>query len=137
MSANATPFDFSEARDAINAAKATQKQAEEQVRQAYREFGAARRAYQLAFGEEIVKARAENPATIALDLARAVPRVAELRFKKDVAEGVMEAARSGIWRHTADRRDLGRLVDWSRRVSPDGQDEEPAEPQPIHGRRAA
>lgn len=122
---NPRPFDFTEARDAINSAKSAQTNAEQAVRDAFREYGAARRAYQLAFAEAIITARVEHPATIALDLARGDAKVADLRFKKDVAEGVMEAAKSAIWRHTADRKDLARLVDWSRRVAPDGQEDEP------------
>ena len=138
MPMSAQPYDFAEARQAINAAKASQVAAEQLVRDAFRGFAVARQAYQLAFAEEIVKARAENPATVALDLARGTKRVAELRFKKDVAEGVMEAAKSAIWRHTADRKDLARLVDWSRRVAPDGQVEAPqngAQPQWTAGAR--
>lgn len=122
---NPQPFDFSEARQAINQAKAQQTAAEENVKSAYRSFAEARRAYQVALAEAIVRIRAEGAAaTVALDLARGDKAVADLRFKKDVSEGVMEAAKSAIWRHTADRKDLARLVDWSRRVSPDGQYEE-------------
>jgi hypothetical protein len=123
---NPTPYDFNEARDAINQAKATQKAGEAQVKAAYREFAMARQAYQVALAEAILRYRAEHAATICAELARGDKKVAELRFKRDVAEGVMEAAKSAIWRHTADRKDLARLVDWSARVAPDGQyDREP------------
>lgn len=127
MSGNPSPYDFDEARNVINEAKAAQRVAEKNVKTAYKDFAEARRAYQVELATAIVRIRAEGAAaTVALDLARGDKKVADLRFKKDVAEGVMEAAKSAIWRHTADRKDLARLVDWSRRVAPDGQLEEVA-----------
>lgn len=116
------PYDFDEARSAINTAKAQQAAAEAQIKQAFRDYGAAERAYRMALAVEIVKLRAEStPATVCQDLAKGMPKVADLRYKRDVAEGVKEAALSAIWRHTADRRELEQLVSWSMRVAPDGQ----------------
>lgn len=117
------PYDWAEAKQVIEKASISQKQAEEAIRSAFRGFAEARRAYQMAFAQEIVRQKAENGATVALDLARGEKKVAQLRFEKDVAEGVAKAAESAIYRHTADRKDVGRLVDWSRRVAPDGQEE--------------
>ena len=111
-----SPYDWAQARDAINAAKAAQKAAEDNVRSAYRQFGQTRRAYQTALAQRILALRAEAvPATLCADLARGERLVADLRFRKDVAEGMMEAAKSAVWRHTADRRELEQLVDWSMR----------------------
>jgi hypothetical protein len=111
-----SPYEWGQARDAINTAKAAQKAAEDNVRDAYKTFGLARRAYQTALAQRILELRAEGvAATICPDLARGDKHVADLRFQKDVAEGVMEAARSAVWRHTADRRELEQLVDWSMR----------------------
>lgn len=109
-----SPYDWGQARDAINAQKAAQKEAEKNVREAYKTFGNARRAYQTALAQRILALRAEAmPATLCADLARGETLVADLRFRRDVAEGVMEAAKSAVWRHTADRRELEQLVDWS------------------------
>lgn len=111
-----SPYDWAQARNAINAAKAAQHEAEKNVRDAFKQFGLARRAYQTALAQKILELRAAGQAaTLCADLARGDAHVAELRFKKDVAEGVMEAAKSAIWRHTADRRELETLVDWSKR----------------------
>jgi hypothetical protein len=120
------PYDFAEAKAAIERASIGQIQAEKAVRESFKNFAEARRAYQLALAEAIVRIKAEGAAaTLALDLARGDKKVADLRYMKDVQEGVMEAAKSAIWRGTADRKDLARLVDWSRRVAPDGQEVEP------------
>lgn len=113
---NAVPYDWAQARDAINAAKAAQRSAEGNVRDAFKSYGAAERAYRLALAQEILKLRAEGqPVTIVQDLAKGTEQVADLRFKRDVAEGVKEAAQSAVWRHTADRRELEQLVEWSAR----------------------
>ena len=89
---NPRPYDFTEARDAINSAKSAQTNAEQAVRDAFREFAAARRAYQLAFAEAIIRVRAEHPATIALDLARGDPEDARRRRCRGAA-GVVEGRR--------------------------------------------
>lgn len=111
-----SPFTFGEAKDRINQAKAQQTAAESNVRDAYQKFGLARRAYQAALAAKILELRVSGTAaTLCPDLARGDQQVAHLRFQKDVAEGVMEAAKSAVWRHTADRRELEQLVAWSMR----------------------
>ena len=130
MSGNAVPYDFGEAKAAIERASTAQKNAEQAIRDAFREYGAAERAYRMLLAQEILKLRAEGVAvTVAQDLAKGIKQVADLRFKRDVAEGIKEAATSAVWRHTADRRELEQLVSWSMRTAPDGQYEpEPREP---------
>ncbi len=53
--------------------------------------------------------------TVAQDLARGNTDVARLRRERDIAEGVKEAAVQAAWRRAADRRDVGRFMDWSAR----------------------
>lgn len=119
---NAQPYDWGQARDAINAARAAQKAAEDAVRKAFADYGAAERAYRMRLAQEIVRLRADGiPVTVCLDLAKGEKPVADLRYLRDVAEGVRESAASAIWRQTADRRELEQLVSWSMRVAPDGQ----------------
>lgn len=121
---NPQPFDFTEAREAINAEKRAQAQGEEAVRDAYRELALARKAYQVKLAEKILALRADSmAATVCGDIARGDTEVAELRFRRDLAEGVAEAASAAVWRHTANRKDLHELINWSKRVAPDGQHE--------------
>jgi hypothetical protein len=40
--------------------------------------------------------------------------VAALKYERDLAESVYEAAKQGAWRHTANRKDLLALIEWSR-----------------------
>lgn len=111
------PYDFGEAVEATNAAKAAQKSAEENLKTAWRDFGAKRKAYQLKLATKIVELKAAgNAATLALDLAKGDPEVARLRYEKDVAEGVKEAALSALWRHSGDRKDLREFIQWSKTV---------------------
>lgn len=112
----AVPYDFGEAKAAIERASIAQRGSEDHVRQAFKDYAAAERAYRLALAEEIIRLRADaTPATVCQDLARGHQRVADLKYRRDIAEGVKEAATSAQWRHTADRRELEQLVDWSLR----------------------
>jgi hypothetical protein len=118
------PYDFAGAKAAVAKASSNQIAAEEHIRQAAQALGAAERAYRQALAEEILRLKADGVAmTVAQDLAKGTRTVADLRFRRDVAEGVKEAASAAIWRQTADRRELEQLIDWSRRVAPDGQHE--------------
>jgi hypothetical protein len=120
----AVPYDWGEAKAAISRASIAQKNAEQAVVRAYKDYGEAERAYRMALAKEIVKLRVEGqPVTIVQDLARGAKHVADLRYYRDVAKGVQEATSSAVWRHTADRRELEQLVQWSMRVAPDGQHE--------------
>ncbi len=118
----AHPYSFGEARAAIERASIAQKHAEQAIRDAYREYGAAERAYRMLLAQEILKLRAEGQSiTIAQDIAKGERKVADLRFKRDVAMGVLEASKSSVFRMTADRRELEQLIRWSMAVAPDGQ----------------
>lgn len=120
------PYDFAEAKAAIERASVAQRNAEQQIREAYAAYGEAERAYRKALAVRITELRAEGvPATVCLDLAKGSKQIADLRYRRDVCDGVKEAACSAVWRHTADRRELEQLVSWSLRVAPDGQVEEP------------
>jgi hypothetical protein len=124
MSAHAQPYDYGEAKAAIERASIAQRNAENAIKDAFRDYGAKEQAYRMALAQEILKLRADGVAiTVAQDLAKGTKHVADLRFNRDVAEGIREAATSAVWRHTADRRELEQLVDWSMRVAPDGQHE--------------
>ena len=130
MSGTVQPYDYGEAKAAIERASRAQMAAEEQLRQAYRDFAARERAYRLALAQEIVKLKAEGVAwSSTSDLARGEKHVADLRYHRDVADGVREAAAQSAFRHTADRRELEQLIAWSMKVSPDGQWDQPG-PRP-------
>lgn len=128
----------------VNSAKAAQKLAEDNLKSAWRDFGAKRKAYQLALAKAIVRLKAEHGATAAIELARGDDEVARLRYEKDVAEGVKEAAQSALWRHSGDRHDLREFIQWSKAVDirvhmGDGREteSEPDAPEVIGARRAA
>lgn len=118
------PYDYPEARAAVERATVAQRNAEDEIKRAAEGYAHAERAYRIALASRIVELHADGAAwTVCQDLARGDRKVADLRYLRDVAEGVREAAQSAIWRHTADRKDLARLIDWSRRVAPDGQED--------------
>lgn len=114
---NPHPYTWGEARDAVNAAKSLQADAEKAARAAYRDFAEKRQAYQVALAVEITRLRSEGmAATTCGDVARGETKVAQLRFERDVQEGVVESAKAALWRLSADRRALEQLVQWSMRA---------------------
>jgi hypothetical protein len=126
VNANVVPYDFGQARDKIEQAKRAMQASEQATRDAYAGYARAERAYRMALATRILELHADGIAwTVTADIARGDKKVADLRYHRDVAEGVKEAAQSATWRLTADRKDLAALIDWSKRVSPDGQYDEP------------
>lgn len=115
------PYDYSEARSAVERASRAQQASEQAIRDAYKQYAAAESAYRQALAEEIMRIRSEGWAmTVAQDLARGEKRVADLRLRRDVADGVREASRQAAFRHAADRRELEQLIAWSSRVELSG-----------------
>lgn len=116
------PYSFAEARAKVDEASRAMKAAEQARRDASKALAEAERAYRVALARKIVEVHADGAAwTVAQDLARGDKAVADLRYYRDVAKGVLDAAETVSWRHAADRKDLAALIDWSKRVSPDGQ----------------
>jgi hypothetical protein len=134
------PFDEPHARDAERLATSLQAGAEQELRRAFTVAADAERAYRKALAEAITRLHADGTAWTACgDLARGDSTVADLRYARDVAEGVKEAAVQASWRHAADRRALGRLVEWSARrdLAATGETDAPGDPVVFGARRAA
>ena len=134
------PFDEPGARDAERLASSLQAGAEEALRAAYADAAEKERAYRKALAEAITRYHAAGTAWTACgDLARGDALVADLRYERDVAEGVKEAAQQAAWRHAADRKALGRLVEWNRGrdLASGGDDPEDAAPGVVFGSRRA
>lgn len=123
------PLDITEARAAARQASENQRSGEELLREAFQKAARAEQAYRKALAVEITRVHAEGGAwTVCADLARGEDTVARLRYERDVALGVKEAAVQASWRHAADRRDVGRFIDWSARIdlASGGEQEQPS-----------
>lgn len=123
------PLDITEARAAARQASENQRFGEDQLREAYRASAEAEQSYRKALATRITELHADGAAwTVCADLARGDENVAKLRYDRDVAEGVKEAALQAAWRHSADRRDVGRFCDWSARIdlASGGEQEQPS-----------
>lgn len=135
------PWSFEQATANCRQAAVAQQQAENTLRDCYRDFARKEETYRVALAKEIVRQHAEEGVawTVAPDLARGDTTVARLRMERDVAEGVKEAMQQAVWRATANRRDAARFCDWSMRrelAEGYGHTPEPVYEQPI-GVRAA
>lgn len=109
------PWEFGEAVEKDRAASLAQRMTEDFLRSAYRDFAEAEAAYRQSLASEIVRQHADGAAwTVAPDLARGQRTVAELRMKRDIADGVVEAAKQAAWRAASDRKSVARFTEWSR-----------------------
>lgn len=112
------PMDYVTAVTVHRLEAENQREAEKVLAQRHREAAQAERDYREALAKEITTLQAAGkPATVARDLARGDKHVAELQFKRNLAEGLVDAAQQSIWRHTANRRDLEQFIEWSKRAS--------------------
>lgn len=135
------PYDFATAVAATRRAAEAQKDAEQDRRDAAKDLAEKERAYRVALAREIVRQHSDEGAawTVAQDVARGQRSVADLRYERDVAKGVLDAAEQRAWRHTADRRDMHEFIQWSKaRELAEGRGDvsEPREMQTF-GRRVA
>jgi hypothetical protein len=119
------PWNIDEAASAANLASAQQKGAEQQLREAAADLAEKERAYRQALAQTITRFRADgHAATVCADLARGDKHVSDLRYHRDVAQGVLDAASQAAWRLSADRRTIEALTRWSmgREFAEHGQD---------------
>lgn len=133
---NQHPYDFAEAARQSTAATQRTHNAEEFFKQQAIAYAMAEEAYRKRLAERIVELRAAGQAvTVVPDLARGDTEVARLKRERDIAEGMKDAALQALWRLAADRRDLGRFIDWSCRAA--FRDDEPREQdyEPVIGAR--
>lgn len=123
--ANPEPYDFAGAKRAHARASRDMTAAADFRAECATKYADAEKRYREALAKQIVREHDQGAAwTVAQDLARGAPAVAELRRERDVAEGMKDAAEQLAWKTSADRRGLEQLVSWSMRVAPDGQPEE-------------
>jgi hypothetical protein len=111
------PFLIEDARAAAHKASEQQRSVENLIRDNSRKLAEAERQYRLALTTRILHLHAQDGvAWTACDvIARGEKQVADLRYARDVAKGVLDAAQQQGFRYGADRRDLHRIIEWSQR----------------------
>jgi hypothetical protein len=134
-----SPFTLDEAREAARLASAQQAGAEQELRDRSKALAEAERSYRIALAQERMRLHAEDGVawTATDDIARGSKHVADLRYARDVAKGVYEAASAALWRHTADRKDVGRFIEWSQRKEFATDPEPDWSREPVIGARRA
>lgn len=115
---NNQPYDFQQAQAASKGAADDQRSSEQFVIDATRNYAEAERSYRKALASKIVELKAGGMAVTACgDVARGDGAVADLKYKRDVCEGVKEAAVQAAWRASANRKAEQSFIEWSARVS--------------------
>lgn len=110
-----SPLEIEDARQAAYRASEVQREVENQIREAARDLAEKERLYRRKLSTRIVELHTEGGYAITMcgEIARGEEATARLRYERDVAEGVLEAARQQAFRRGADRRDLATLIEWS------------------------
>lgn len=136
-----TPFDLSDAREAVKIAGRLQEEIERDLRDESRKLAECERVYREGLAGEMVRLKAESVAwTVCGDIARGDPRIARLRMERDIQAGILDAVRQAAYRRGADRRSLETIVQWSARrdLCDDHHGQrEPDVAQPVFGSRRA
>lgn len=132
------PLLIEDARDAEHRASELQREVEDRIREQTKALAATEQAYRQKLAERILKLHADGKAiTTCENLAKGETDVADLRYRRDIAKGLLEATRQEAFRRGADRAAIGRLTDWSMRREL-RTDAPPVQyPPAIGGRRAA
>ena len=112
------PWDFNEARQAVYRASQYQLEAQAEIGEAMERQARAEAAYRVGLAQEMTRLRVEGfPATLIGDLARGNEAIATLKLERDLATGLVEAAKQNVWRVNNDRKDAQSLLRWSLEVS--------------------
>lgn len=110
------PWEFHDAVKASNDAETEQRRVESEIHTAYKQYAQRERLYRVALARKILALKVGGMAVTACEVvAKGDKAIAELRYERDIAEGVKETARHAAWRANADRRDVSDLIRWSAR----------------------
>jgi hypothetical protein len=124
------PWSFDAAVRASDNAETEQRRVESEIHGAYKQYAQKERLYRVALARKILELKSGGMAVTACEtIAKGDPAIAELRFERDIAEGVKETAKHAAWRANADRRDISDLIRWSARRDL-AEYAGPAEPEP-------
>jgi len=111
-------WDFDTCVLKMRAVSLAQAEAEKDFQIAGEQYADAERTYRVELAKRMTVLRADGmPATLIPDLAKGDERIALLKMERDSAKTLQEAATQALWRHTADRRDTQRIVDYSMAVN--------------------
>ena len=128
------PLDMEDARAAVRDLAEKREQALKDLEEAVEESAAAERDYRKALAVAFVTATGD---TAAQKEANARKGAADDAYKRDLKAGMVKVAQERLNQIDGVRASLHRLIEWSQKINPTGEQREPTEPQPIYGSRAA
>src|SRR4051794_17860044 len=101
------PWGFDVAQAKSEDAAREQERLEEEVRDAFREHARAERLYDVALARRILELKSGGMAsTVCERLAKGDETIADLRERRNIADGLKETAKLAAWRANANRRDI-------------------------------
>lgn len=109
------PLQIEDARDAAYRASELQRDLEDTMRRAGKRLASLERAYRRALSVRMWELHNEHSVgwSTCYDLARGEEPIPTLRKKRDDAQSELDVLQQQAFRRGADRKDVGRLLDWS------------------------
>lgn len=118
---DSTTLSYQEARTAGVKLSRARRQTEDSLREAINTAAQKNAVYRQAKAEAIVTAKAEHPATVAVEIAQGSKTVRDADIERRVADGMVDVFKERLRLHDQDRATLHRLMEWSMKVAPDGE----------------
>lgn len=122
MNANPTPLSLGDPLDLDDGRKAASMLARQcrasvdNLDQAVQRHAESEHSYRKAFAKKIVELRADGvPATICLELAKGDQQVAQLKYDRDLAKGIIDVTRERLRQLDGERASLRQLLEWSQK----------------------
>lgn len=134
-----SPLQIEDAREAAYRASELQKAVEDDMREAGRALAEAERVYRIELLRTIRKLHVEEGVgwSSCDTMAKGDETVARLRKARDDAKVELEVFQQQAFRRGADRKDVGRLLDWSQARDLRADAEPPASEVRTFGERRA
>lgn len=113
------PLEIADARQAAFRASEMQRECETRLKDTSKKLAEAERTYRRRLSIRILELHAGDGDTAGLAIttcetvAKGEKDVSQLRYLRDVAAGIFEAAKQESFRRGADRRDVNQLLHWS------------------------
>jgi hypothetical protein len=114
------PYDYAEAKRAVMAATRETREVLRQLDAAIVEKADAEKDYLVRKARAMEVAKREHGATVAEDVAKGEPAVAEAYARRDRSRERVRALQARARLCSEDRASLHRLIEWSREADPDG-----------------
>jgi hypothetical protein len=110
------PLDLDDGRRAASKLARQCREGVEALDRAVKAHSEAEHTYRIAYAKKLVELRGDAvPVGVATDLAKGDETVAQLKYERDLAKGMIDVARERLRQLDGERASLRQLLEWSRK----------------------